>query len=96
MKPGEIRALLGLATVLIGSGTVFFRYIEGWAWIDAYFFTVVTISTVGYGNLVPATVIGKIGTTVLIFLGIGIFATALGLIGQRIVERRLQRDDEKT
>jgi voltage-gated potassium channel len=91
----EIRALVGLAAVLIGGGTVFFRWIEGWAWIDAYFFTVVTVSTVGYGNLVPETAIGKIGATVLIFLGIGVFATAVGLIGRRLVDSRLARKTDR-
>ena len=41
--------------------TVFFHYAEGWNWLDSLFFTVVTISTVGYGNFVPVTAAGKIG-----------------------------------
>ena len=36
------RILIGLMIVIIGGGTVFFRVVEGWSWIDAYFFTVVT------------------------------------------------------
>ncbi|MDF1715746.1 MAG: potassium channel family protein [Antarcticimicrobium sp.] len=62
---------------VLALGTVFFRYIEGWTWVDSYFFTVVTISTVGYGSLVPATVVGKIAATALIFVGLGIFAVAI-------------------
>jgi len=56
----------------MAAGTVFFRFVEGWSWLDAYFFTAVTVTTVGYGNLVPATALGKIGATVLIFAGIGV------------------------
>ena len=70
-------AVLFLLAVLIGCGTVFFHLVEGWSYLDAYFFTVVTLSTVGYGSLVPVTALGKIGTTVLIFLGIGVFALAI-------------------
>ena len=62
---------------VIALGTVFFHVVEGWGWIDSYFFTVVTVSTVGYGSLVPATVLGKIAATVLIFFGLGIFAVAI-------------------
>ncbi|MBE1282239.1 MAG: two pore domain potassium channel family protein [Rhodobacteraceae bacterium] len=62
---------------VIGSGTIFFHFVEGWSWLDSYFFTVVTISTVGYGELVPATALGKIGTTFLIFGGLGVFAIAI-------------------
>jgi voltage-gated potassium channel len=71
------RLLLALLASIIASGTVFFRFVEGWSWLDSYFFTVVTLSTVGYGNLVPATVLGKIGTTVFIITGLGIFAAAI-------------------
>ncbi|MGD9863833.1 MAG: potassium channel family protein [Pseudodonghicola sp.] len=73
-------------------GTLFFHYVESWSWIDSYFFTVVTISTVGYGNLVPATVLGKIGTTVLIFFGLGIFAVAI----QQFALYNMRKREEET
>lgn len=82
--------LIAVLSVIIGIGTVFFHYVEGWNWIDSYFFTVVTLSTVGYGNLVPATVIGKIGTTVLIFVGLGVFAAAIQHFGNMTIARRLR------
>ena len=83
------RSILLLLALVVLSGTVFFRLVEGWSWIDAYFFTVVTLSTVGYGNLVPATVLGKIGTTVFIFTGLGIFALAIQQFGHfAFLERR--------
>jgi len=58
-------------------GTVFFHLVEGWSWLDSYFFTVITISTVGYGKLVPVTALGMIGTTVFIFVGLGVFVVAI-------------------
>ncbi|WP_371224192.1 potassium channel family protein [Roseovarius sp. 2305UL8-3] len=79
--------LLALATVVL-SGTVFFKFVEGWSWIDAYFFTVVTLSTVGYGELVPATPLGRIGTTVFIFVGLGVFALAIQQFGHFTVKKR--------
>ena len=75
-------------TLIISSGTVFFKLVEGWSWLDAYFFTVVTISTVGYGSLVPATAAGKIGTTVFIFLGLGVFAVAIQQFGVYAMRKR--------
>jgi len=91
--PSGKAAIFGALTVvalsiLIGS-TVFFHYQEGWAWIDAWFFTVTTISTVGYGNLVPATDLGKIATTVLIFSGIGVFGLAAAQVADQLVSRRI-------
>ncbi len=74
--------------VIVTGGTVFFRFVEGWSWLDSYFFTVVTLSTVGYGSLVPVTTLGKIGTTVFIFVGLGVFALAIQQFTQFAVERR--------
>lgn len=82
-----IAILSTLAGIILG-GTVFFRHVEGWSWIDSYFFTVVTLSTVGYGSLVPATVLGKIGTTVFIFVGLGVFAVAIQQFGTYAVRKR--------
>lgn len=62
---------------ILAAGTVFFHLVEGWSWLDSYFFTVVTVSTVGYGSLVPATALGKIGTTLFIFVGLGVFAVSI-------------------
>ncbi len=81
-------ALFVTLLVLVAAGTVFFALIEGWSWLDAYFFTVVTLSTVGYGNFVPVTVAGKIGTTVFIFLGLGIFAVAIQQFGLFAMQKR--------
>lgn len=62
---------------VIALGTVFFHLVEGWTWLESYFFTVITISTVGYGSLVPVTPLGMIGTTVFIFVGLGVFVVAI-------------------
>ena len=89
-----LSALLALATAIMAAGTVFFRFVEGWSWLDAYFFTAVTVTTVGYGNLVPETAFGKIGATVLIFAGIGVIAATLAALADRMVKRRLASRDE--
>lgn len=87
-RRGKLLTLLATLAMIIAGGTVFFRFVEGWSWLDAYFFTVVTISTVGYGNLVPATALGKIGTTVFILLGLGIFAAAIQQFGMYAMQKR--------
>lgn len=80
--------LITTLPLIIFSGTVFFRYVEGWSWLDAYFFTVVTLSTVGYGELVPATALGKIGTTIFIFTGLGVFALTIQQFASFAVKKR--------
>ncbi|EBA07216.1 potassium channel family protein [Sagittula stellata] len=80
--------LIVTLVVIIATGTVFFHHVEGWNWLDSYFFTVVTLSTVGYGELVPATAVGKIGTTVFILVGLGVFAVAVQQFGQYAMRKR--------
>ncbi len=81
-------ALVATLLLIVAGGTVFFHHAEGWSWLDSYFFTVVTLSTVGYGSIVPATALGKIGTTVFIFLGLGVFAVALQQFGAFAARKR--------
>jgi voltage-gated potassium channel len=93
-----IAIIFALLAAIVAGGTVFFHIVEGWGWLDAYFFTVVTISTVGYGNLVPATAAGKIATTALIFLGLGVFGAAIRQLTQltyasRLAQRRKARKE---
>lgn len=53
-------------------GTLVYHYIEQWDWLDALYFCVVTLATVGYGDFTPTTPIGKIFTMFYIMNGIGI------------------------
>lgn len=91
MERARLAQLMSLLIVIIAIGTAFFRWAEGWSWLDSYFFTVVTLSTVGYGSLVPATATGKIGTTVLIFVGLGVFALVIQQFAALAVKRRLRK-----
>ncbi|MFP7673073.1 potassium channel family protein [Marivita sp. S0852] len=84
----RVATILATLAAVILAGTVFFRWAEGWSWLDSYFFTVITLSTVGYGSLVPETAIGKIGTTVFIIVGLGIFAVAIQQFGAFAMRKR--------
>lgn len=67
----EFRALAVLLVLLLMSGTVFYHYAERWSLLDCLYFCVMTISTVGYGDLVPTGDFSKTFT----ILGIGLFAS---------------------
>ena len=88
MRGLKILTVLAMLVIVVLGGTVYFHLVEGWSWLDSYFFTVVTLSTVGYGSLVPATAAGKIGTTVFIFLGLGVFAVAIQQFGVFAMRKR--------
>ena len=64
---------LVLATIsILLIGSIVYHFIEGWGWIDSIYFSVITLTTVGYGDFSPQTDIGKIFTIFYIITGIGL------------------------
>jgi voltage-gated potassium channel len=59
-----------LSTLLIG--TLIYHYLEGWSYLDALYFCVITLATVGYGDLTPTTPLAKLVTIIYIFNGVAI------------------------
>ena len=78
-----------MLVLVITIGTVGYMVIEKWRLIDALYMTVITITTVGYGEIRTVSESGRIFTMLLIFLGLGIMAYTLGLVAQAIVEFQL-------
>ena len=72
LKDKSYRNLVLSTLFVILGGMFLFHYIEGWKWIDALYFSVITLTTVGYGDLAPQTDLGKIISIFYIFSGIGI------------------------
>jgi voltage-gated potassium channel len=67
---------LGLLTgIAIVSGTAFYSLVEGLRFVDALYFSVVTLTTVGYGDFAPQTDVGKLFTAFYVLVGIGILLT---------------------
>lgn len=88
-------AQFGLVAValilLIIISTVFFHLTEKWNWIDSYYFTIVTVATVGYGDIHPTTDIGKIGATIVIIMGIGLFSAFATMLLKRRALKNLEK-----
>ncbi|RLI04992.1 hypothetical protein DRO26_03550 [Candidatus Bathyarchaeota archaeon] len=82
-------SLLLLPTV-IGIGVVGYSYLLNLSLIDAFYFTIVTISTVGYGEIYPTTPASKIFTSALIIVGIGVLAVALETVTEEILRRSVK------
>jgi voltage-gated potassium channel len=70
----QFRSLAVLVVFTLLSGTLFYRAVEGWSLVDAFYFSVTTLTTVGLGDLAPSTTFGKLFTAVYIFAGLGLIA----------------------
>src|SRR5580698_2403601 len=78
--------LLAIATTLL-IGTVGFTVIDGYPPFDAFYMTLTTMTTVGYGEIHPLSRAGRIFNSFLIFFGVTTIFIAIGAMTQTIIER---------
>lgn len=84
-----------LALILLSGGTVFFHFAEKWNWLDSFYFSTVTLATVGYGDFHPTTNISKIFDIFYILVGIGIIVTFANLFVRRAAERAAEKASQR-
>lgn len=83
-----------LALVMIIIGTLGYALIEGWSLIEALYATVITITTVGYGDMVPLTQGGRLFAIFFTLLAIGTAGYALTVLAAGIIETNQSRREE--
>lgn len=79
-----------LTVLLILFGTGGYMIIERWPFDDAIYMTIITLATVGYGEVHQVSDTGRLFTIFLIVLGVGYFMYVVGLIVQFLVEDRIR------
>ncbi|MFB6246931.1 MAG: potassium channel family protein, partial [Candidatus Pacearchaeota archaeon] len=89
-KSFPVKLLISLAVLilLIAVATEFYHRTEGWERFDSAYFSVITFTTIGYGDMVPQTDAGRIGTMVFSLLGIAVAFHFLVLFGGYIFEKK--------
>ena len=89
------RGILIAAVLLLVAGTVIFMFVEGFSPIDSFYFSFITLATIGYGDLAPTTDLGKLLTVAYSVAGLGIMAALITTIAaQRRSALRSQVSDE--
>lgn len=79
-----------LTTALILIGTCGYMIIERWPFADAIYMTIITLATVGYGEVHQVSGVGRVFTIFLIVAGVGYFMYVVGLLVQFLVEDRIR------
>lgn len=68
-----------LAASILALGTVVYHLIEGWSWVDAFYFSSVAVTSVGFGDFTPTSDISKLFTVFYIFSGLTLIGMWLSI-----------------
>lgn len=94
--------ILTASFVTILVGMIFLHHIEKWSYLDSLYFSIVSLTTVGYGDYSPQTSAGKIFVMIYLIVGIAIVATLVNNLVRSAMARRViktsdkQKDDQQT
>jgi len=92
------RYIATMAFALFALGTIAYRLLEGWEWVDSFYFSAVALTTVGFGDFTPTTTGSKLFTVFYIIGGIALITTYLNMLAKRLAlrthHRRRDGDDD--
>jgi len=88
------RSSFYLLLLVLFSGTMFYATVEGLAWVDAFYLSVVTVTTLGYGDLHPVTTAGKLFTIFYLFTGMGLCIAVVTRLARALFDEPGARGEE--
>ncbi len=80
LRDKEYRSLIFASGLIVVVGTVIYHFVEGWTWLDALYFSVITLTTIGYGDFSPQTDLGKAFTIAYIIIGVGLILSFINTL----------------
>lgn len=85
-RPSSLWVAFSIILVVILAGMCFYHFVEWLSWFDSFYFVLITMSTIGYGDIVPQTHGGKLVAIFYAFSWVPLFIYTMWLF----VERRLR------
>jgi voltage-gated potassium channel len=87
------RTLGALTASLLLVGTFVFNRIEGWSFLDSFYYSAVTAATVGFGDFTPKTPAGKLVTVFYMFCGIGLLVALLTRFADALIQSERENQE---
>ena len=82
-------------SVILATGTTFYTIVEDWTVIQALYFTVISLTTIGYGDLHPTTEFSRLFTIFFVLAGVSTLLGFLNFILGRTVKEQVERKQQK-
>jgi voltage-gated potassium channel len=83
--------LAGVLTAMLFVGTFGFMYVEGWNFFDSFYMTLITLTTVGYGEVHPLSSHGRLFASFLMLIGVTAVFASIAVLGETLL--RLEMSD---
>ena len=93
VKQPKFRSILIWMVILVVTGTIFFSWVEDWSILDSLYFSIVTLTTVGYGDFSPATTVGKLFAIIYMIFGLSLIAASISVLAMERQAMHLQKRD---
>ena len=88
----RLKFYIALLAVVMALGSMGFMWLEGWSLLNSVYFSIVTIATVGYGDLHPVTAPGKILAVLLIISGVGTFLGVIANSTEMLLKKKEKQE----
>ncbi len=88
IKDPDYRDLLFTTFFILLMGMFTYHFLEGWSYVDALYFSIITLTTVGYGDFSPHTTEGKLFTIFYIILGVGMILSFINTVYHHFQKER--------
>ena len=91
LKSRTVHQLLVLGILIITVGVILFMGLEGWGFVDAFYFTVSLLTTVGFGDLVPTHELSRFIASIYMLLVVPLMLVMMGVVADGVFRFRDQQ-----
>ena len=90
LRDDAFRIAAAFLGAMIALGTIVYVIVEDWTLLDSLYFSVITASTVGFGDFTPETDIGKIYTMIYVLVTTGLLLLVLSRVATEMIANRVE------